>query len=403
MPQLDNDKILGRILRSTIGVISRRTSETYANVVIGNVVNELAERYSFLNYVEIQGSKYTEIFNVVDIKPEINYIEKEEISKAAKEFIEKITKSMGKSAGYYLIREIKEDLPFDYEKSIKELGIDLDILQLKFITEIKQTYKYQIENAEVLRYTLKILFNILDHELGSNNSFSIIHELVSRLSIEYRVLKYVKINDIRSIQGVDVVTIAPEINEIEPTTVGVAIQKVIQEINNSYGEKRSGFSLIEKLKNSFNADYLFKLGKIGVNLDVIQFKKELILKHVLKALVNVLSESSTQSYAMLIVDNILRKFVGTFEYLKLIKIDSMRYSEGLEAITVSPDIESVRPSELGMGIQKIVEDIIRSLGEDASLEFIGKFKQRLGKAYILRIEEMGVNLHIMELKQNLMW
>lgn len=403
MPQLDNDKILGRILRSTIGVISRRTSETYANVVIGNVVNELAERYSFLNYVEIQGSKYTEIFNVVDIKPEINYIEKEEISKATKEFIEKITKSMGKSAGYYLIREIKEDLPFDYEKSIKELGIDLDILQLKFITEIKQTYKYQIENAEVLRYTLKILFNILDHELGSNNSFSIIHELVSRLSIEYRVLKYVKINDIRSIQGVDVVTIAPEINEIEPTTVGVAIQKVIQEINNSYGEKRSGFSLIEKLKNSFNADYLFKLGKIGVNLDVIQFKKELILKHVLKALVNVLSESSTQSYAMLIVDNILRKFVGTFEYLKLIKIDSMRYSEGLEAITVSPDIESVRPSELGMGIQKIVEDIIRSLGEDASLEFIGKFKQRLGKAYILRIEEMGVNLHIMELKQNLMW
>ena len=74
MPQLDNDKILGRILRSTIGVISRRTSETYANVVIGNAVDELAEKYSFLNYVEMQGSKYTEIFNVVDIKPEINNI-----------------------------------------------------------------------------------------------------------------------------------------------------------------------------------------------------------------------------------------------------------------------------------------------------------------------------------------
>jgi len=403
MPQLENDKILGCILRSTIGVISRRTSEAYANVAISNAVNELAEKYNFLNYVEIQGSKYTEIFNVVDIKPEINYIEKEEISKATKEFIEKITKSMGKSAGYYLIREIKEDLPFDYEKSIKELGIDLDILQLKFITEIKQTYKYQIENAEVLRYTLKILFNILDQELGRNNSFSIISELVDRFRTEYRVLKYVKINDIRSIQGVDVVTIAPEINEIEPTTVGVAIQKVIQEINNSYGEKRSGFSLIEKLKNSFNADYLFKLGKIGENLDVIQLKKELILKLVLKALVSVLSESSNQSYAMLTVDNVLRKFEGTFEYLKLIKIDSMRFSEGLEAITVSPDIESVRPSELGIGIQKIVEDIIGSLGKDASLEFVEKFKKRLGKAYILRIEEMGVNLHIMELRQNLMW
>lgn len=402
MPQFENKEILGRILRSTIGVISRRTSEAYANVITGNAIRELAEKYSFLHYIQIQGTQYNEIFDIVTIQSDINYVELEKIGKAAKEFIEKIIKAMGKNAGYYFIKEIKEDLPYGYEKTIKELGIDLDLLQLEFITEIKQSFKFQIENSDVLKYSVKILFDIFDREIGRDASFSTMNELIERLSTEYPVLKYVKINDIRFIRGVDVVTIAPEVNTIEPTMVGAAIQKIIQEINNSLG-KRGSYSLIEELKNHFNADYIFKLGEMGVNLDVIQLKKELIVKHILRALVDVLSESSNQNYAIMIVDNVLRKFENKFEYLKQIKIDSKRFSEGKDEVSVSPDIESVKPSELGRGIQKIVEDIVMSLGEDAALHFIEKFRKRLGKAYVLRVEEMGVNLHMIELRQNLVW
>ena len=110
MPQLENKDILGIILRSTIGVISRRTSEAYANIIISNAIKELEEKYSFLQYIEIRGKQYNEMYDVVSIKQDINNFEIKEVSEAAKFFIQKIIREMGKNVGYYFLREIKEDL-----------------------------------------------------------------------------------------------------------------------------------------------------------------------------------------------------------------------------------------------------------------------------------------------------
>jgi hypothetical protein len=400
MPQFENTEIIGRILRTTIGVISRRTSGAYANVIIGNAIKELSEKYKFLRYIEIQRTQYTEMFDVVTIASDLNNVEKKEIGTAAKDFLEKITMSMGKNAGYYFIKEIKEDLPYDYEKTIKELGIDLDLLQLEFITEIKQSLKSQLKNSDVIKLTIKTLFDILDRELGRDFAFTTLNEIVRRFTTEYEVLKSIKINDIRSIQNVDLVSIVDDINEIEPNDVGTAIQKIIQEVNYLLGEQGS-FTFIEKLRNNLNEDYLFKLGEMGVNINVLQLNQVLVVKQVLKALTDVLSELSDQSYAILTIDNVIKQIGGKYDFFKFVKIDSMRYSDGIDAINVPSDIETVRPSEVGRGIQRIVEDIAMSLGEEAGQHFIEKLKKRLGKAYVLRIEEMGVNLHMIELKQNL--
>ena len=402
MPQFENIEIFGRILRSTIGVISRRTSEAYANVIIGNAISELTEKYSFLRFVKIQGTRYTEMFDVVSIQPDLNYVEPKEIGNATREFIENITRSIGKNAGYYFIKEIKEDLSYNYEKIIRDLGIDLDLLQLEFITDIKQSFRSKINNSDILKHSIKILLNLLNREIGRDASFTTLNGLVKRLSTEYNILKFCKINDIRAIQNVDIITVMPDINKLEPSKVGAAIQKILQEINNYFGEKR-GFSFIEKFKNDLHSDYIVKFEEIGVNLDIIQLKKKLVIKHVLKALINILSESSSQKYAIVMVDNVLKKYKNEYDYLKLIKIDSKRFSKGIDELIISSDIESVKPSELGRGIQKIIEDISISLGEEASFNFIERFKERLGKAYILRIKELGVNLHIIELRQNLNW
>jgi len=142
---------------------------------------------------------------------------------------------------------------------------------------------------------------------------------------------------------------------------------------------------------------------MGVNINVLQLSQVLVVQHVLKALIDVLSELSTQSYAILTIDNVIKKLGDKYEFLKYVKIDSTRYSEGADAVSVPSDIDTVRPSKVGRGIQKTVEDIAMSLGEEAGQHFIEKFKKRLGKAYVLRIEEMGVNLHMIALKQNLTW
>ncbi|RLF33387.1 MAG: hypothetical protein DRM98_02380, partial [Thermoplasmata archaeon] len=146
-----------------------------------------------------------------------------------------------------------------------------------------------------------------------------------------------------------------------------------------------------------------KLRDVGVNLDVIKVSQSLIVKHVIKALVEILSESSSKNYAVVLVNNVLRKYDKKFEFLKEIKLESTSFSQNDNGIDIPSVIDSVRASELGRSIQRIIEDISISLGEDAGRYFIDKLKKRLGKAYLLRIEELGVNLHMIELKRNLMW
>ena len=402
MPRLENKEILGRLLKSTIGVIGRRTSEAYANVIVNNVLKDLAKKHEFLKYIEIRGTQFGEIVDIVDIKADIENVELKKVGEAAREFIETVTQLMGKNAGYYFLKEIKEDLPSDYEKTIKEIGIDFDFLQLKFITEIKQNFKFHIQNADALNHVVSTLFDILDREIGRDAAFKTLSEFVSRLSTEYVVLKYVKINDVRAIRGVDAVNVNKDVDLVNPDNVGTAVQKLIQELNIHLGES-DRFSLIEKLKNDLNEDYIFKLREMGVDLDVIQLKQTLVVKHVLKALVDLLSEYSTESYAILMVNNVLGKFEDKFEYMKNIKIDGIHFSEGLDAVIVPMEIESVRESDLGRGIQKIIESLVQSLGESAGRHFVEKFRERLSKAYVLRIEEMGVNLHLIELKRNVTW
>ena len=398
MPQLDNKEIFGRILRSTIGVIRRRTSEAYANVIIGRVIEQLSDKHGFLKHVKLQGVKYNEVYDIVTIDDGINDVNLKEIADAAKDFMTNIASSMGKNAGYYFIREIKEDLPFDYERTIRDLGVNLDLIQMEFITDIKKTFKYKINNSDVLKYTFTLLFDILDRDIGRDAAYKILSELVERLCIEHQVLKFVKINDIRSIQGVDIVTINKDIDATASKEVGSSIQKIIQEVNNSLDEK-DGFTFIEKLKNYLSGDYSFKLEDMGVNLEVIKLNQSLVVKHVLKALVDILSDTSTESYAILVVDNVLRRLDKEIEFLKYVNIDSLHYSEGINAVNVPEEIDTVSSSELGRSLQRIIEDISVTMGEEAGRNFLDKFKDRLGKAYILRIEEMGVNLYMIELRQ----
>ena len=402
MPQLDNKEIIECILNSTMSVISRRTSDAYANVIIDNSVKKITKKYNFLHLVEIKRTEYNELYDVINIEPDINNIDRRLIGRAIKDLMQHIIKTMGKDAGYYFIREIKESLSFEYEKIIKDIGIDLDLLQFQFISEKKQAFKFEIRNDDILKYLFMSLFEFLDREIGRDSAYKNLDEVVTRFRTEYECLNYVKINDIRALIGVDSVNVDTEVNKTESSMVGGAIQKCIQELNNNFVEK-GFFSFMEKFREILNADYLFKMESIGVNLNVIQYGNVQVIKHVFKALIDVLSSYSSEIYTIFLINNILTKSEAKFLYFNFVEIDNTNITDGLNAIHISSEIESIRTSEIGRGLQKIIEEVAMSLGEVAGKNFLDDFKKRLGKAYILKIEDMGVNLHMIELRQNLLW
>jgi len=398
---IQNKELLGRLLRSTLGIIGRRTSDTYANIIIREAIAKLSEKYVFLKYVKINSLLYkNEAFDVVEIKDELNNIDLNEIGKAAKEFIQSITEAMGKEAGFFFIKEIKESLPYDYEKTIKEVGADLDFLQLEFLTEVKEGAYSETKHSEIIKHIVNLLFDILEKDFSRDFSYKTLDEIITRLSTSQEIFSYVKTNDIRSVQNVDFISINKDVDNLDAKDVGVSLQKLIQEVINNLDEK-GGFEFIEKIKNQINPDYNMKLKDMGIDISVIKLRQELVVKHVLRSLVDVLSDSSTQSYAVMLVNNALKNYEIKYSYFKDIKIDSVKLSQGIDGVEIPTDIDSVRASELGRGLQRVIEEISTALGEEAGRFFVDKFKRRLGKAYLLRIEELGVNLHMIELRKNL--
>ena len=193
MPQLNNMEIIGCILKSTINVIGRRTSDSYAYVVIGNSVKKLTKKYNFLNLIEIKGTEYRELTDIVKIQPEINNIEIEKIGMALKDFMKDIIFSMGKSVGYFFIKEIKESMSFEYEKIIKEIGLDLDLMQYQFITDKKESFILEIHNDEILKYIFMTLYEFLDREIGRDSAIKSLNEVISRFHTTHETLNFVKI------------------------------------------------------------------------------------------------------------------------------------------------------------------------------------------------------------------
>lgn len=401
MAQIENVEILGTIIKSTLGVISRRTSEPYANMVIEKVLITLAEKYDFLKKVKIEKDRFNETIDVIDLDDEINDVRVDIVGRAIRDFMISIANLMGKDAGFYFIKEIKEDIPYEYETKINEIGVDLELIQSEFITEVKSSYKTGIKNSEIIKHVLTVLYEIIEKESGRKSAYEILNDLVIRLSTQYEALNYVKINDAIAAQNVDIISVEKDINSIDKNEIGATIQKIVQEVLLNYDEKET-FLIMEKIRNQISADYCQKLKEIGVNFDAIKLKHTLLIKKVLKTLLDILSESSTKSYAILILNNIIKKYSEKFDFLNLIKINSLQLSEGIDAIEVSNEINSISPIEIGRAIQKIMENVSTSLGEEAGSNFLSMFKKRMGKAYILRMEEIGVNLHMIELRSNLL-
>jgi len=398
MQRIENEYLIGRMFRSVIDVVSRRTSGGYAAVIIGNVIKELEKNYDFLKYVEIKSTQYAEAVDVIDIKADLGYVNINEIRRAIRDFIQTVTTVMGKQAGYFLIREIKEGLPYDYEQTIKELGIDLEMMQLQYLAERRKTYRLDIENVDIIRYVLKALFDILDRDVGRNFAVSTMTGLVERCRTTHEILEYVKINDIRTIQGVDVISVMSTVNAVDQEDIGEPIQIMIQEVNKVLKEK-GGYAFVDKLKKQLTIEYVYILEELGVDLHGTSVRQDLILKHVLMALIGVLHKATSQSYAVLTIDSVLKKLDERYDYMKYVKIDSTRYSDGINAVSVPSDVNEVSPIELARAIQKMVERVTFYLGEEAGEDFVNRFKERLGKAYLSKIEQMGVNLHIVQLRQ----
>ena len=124
--------VIKRTLYSLIVVARPKSSKDYAWSIIKRLLAELKTDYDFLKYIHID-----EIENLEDTMDDItvmsglNDIEPKRIGQAIQNIIDIFKSRMGNKAGYFFLTEFKETLGNEYYSIIKEMGVDLRLIELQ--------------------------------------------------------------------------------------------------------------------------------------------------------------------------------------------------------------------------------------------------------------------------------
>lgn len=133
---LDNKDVMKRVLTSLIDISSRKTTESRAITVMGSVMDHVSKQYDFLKHVEVKDTQFLEDMDSVSVMADLNKISPTELGRALYAIIYTMNETLGKDAGYFFIKELSRDLGEDYHAIIKDMGVDLSLLQLE--TEVSR-------------------------------------------------------------------------------------------------------------------------------------------------------------------------------------------------------------------------------------------------------------------------
>jgi hypothetical protein len=401
MSNLTNSEVIERILHALFSKIRRRTSETHAVVILDTVLKELEPTYDFFKNIKIQNTCYSEGINAVSVNPSINYVEPDNFYRAIEDLIKKTVRYLERNADFFFIKEFQEAINNIDDLVLKEKDISLGQMQFEYILERKQIHN-EIEYSKVVEKVIRALTSLLNRIFPEKQAIKTIITSIKRLEEKYDFLKHIEITYKPDSKAFYIIRVLPDINNVQLAVIGEAIQKLVEELIRSIEWKHKE-SFIEVFKIELGPEYLSQIKRMGVKLDHIdevlrRQGHELLFKKTLEVLIDLVSNKASKSFAVASIDTIIEKLQDKHkDVLRYIKIDKSRYNDGIDAISIMPEINLMESHKLGKTLRDIVRMTGSCLGDKTAL-FIEDFKKKLGDEYLTEIENIGVNLHFLELK-----
>ena len=127
-----------------------------------------------------------------------------------------------------------------------------------------------------------------------------------------------------------------------------------------------------------------------------------VIKHTLISLIIVASSKTSKDYGWVVIKKMLRELNDRYSFLNFIKINKISLiNYSMEDIHISSDFDKVKPKQVGMFIQDLIDLFKKYLGTKAGYFFIEEFKNILGEKYYYIIKEMGVDIRLIDLQKEL--
>jgi len=203
----------------------------------------------------------------------------------------------------------------------------------------------KLTNEEILGGILRSLYAVSSRRTTQGFAAAVIGSIVKTLEQNYSFLKYVTINEEEiSISG-DVIFISPEINEVDPTQIGKAVEAVIRVVYMDLIGK-AGLFFIKELKKNAGEKIIKEIKNYGADLSVLQTEQHYLYRQREKKTRTSKGKKRKDGVSLL---GYTWKSVSTWEYDPAKKVCTL-YSEGGKVLDK-------------LNLDTIVENYVKDLSE----------------------------------------
>jgi len=110
---------------------------------------------------------------------------------------------------------------------------------------------------------------------------------------------------------------------------------------------------------------------------MVNFTNSEIMERLLQTLVSKIGRRTHESYAVVAIDTILKVLEPKYDFLKYVTVNDTLYSEGIKAVSVMPEINSVEFDEFYKAVHELVLMTVKYLERNADFFFIRELQDAL--------------------------
>lgn len=127
-----------------------------------------------------------------------------------------------------------------------------------------------------------------------------------------------------------------------------------------------------------------------------KLKNSKLIESVLQTLIKKIGRRTSEPFAVVTLDTVLRGLVSKYNFLKYITIKDTSYSEGIKAINISSKIDTINPIEFQRAIKDIIEMTVGQLNKKADYFFIKEFHEAFADILDFDLIDLNLDLNLMQ-------
>jgi hypothetical protein len=132
MPRIEKDHVVRNLIERLITITGRKTDKIYALMSMETLIKDLEPKYTFLKNIKINDDFYSEdTVTAVNLTGSLNDINPTDLGRALHAIITTMNRNLGEKAGHYFIKELRNTLTDDSISTMREMGVDLGLIQLE--------------------------------------------------------------------------------------------------------------------------------------------------------------------------------------------------------------------------------------------------------------------------------